>query len=109
MARVKGDEKDQIVGIALFKLRFGGWRDPHLDFAASSQQAELHADVFAGEDDGPPLREFVGDPVLDGFKERLRTDGQAFPEIDEDLLSKLTKYLWSPSRPLAYPPIHRSP
>ncbi|KAH6652038.1 hypothetical protein BKA67DRAFT_344883 [Truncatella angustata] len=89
VARLGADDRSYVVGFALFKLRFKGWRDPYWEFTSSSQQTELQASIFAAEGStlSPVTREFTGDPVLQGFSESLKIDGQTFSEIDEDLLT----------------------
>ncbi|KAK9777627.1 hypothetical protein SCAR479_05675 [Seiridium cardinale] len=88
IAHLKNDEQKRVVGMASFKLRFGGWRDADWEFVATARQTDLHTSIFATElgDAKPIAREFTGDPVLTGFKERLESDSREFSEIQEDIL-----------------------
>lgn len=88
VARLKNDLGDQILGVALVKLRFGGSRDPKWKFVATARQTALYSDIFATglEETRPIRREFTGDPVLTRFTECLEAEGQTLAEIDEDIL-----------------------
>jgi hypothetical protein len=89
-ARLKGGGKSHIVGIALFKLRFGGWRDPTWQFVATPEQTDLYESVFSvGNTKARSLvREAAGDPVITAFKDSLEANGKSFEELDEDLLGE---------------------
>ncbi|KAI1860291.1 uncharacterized protein JN550_011557 [Neoarthrinium moseri] len=87
-ARLKGSEGGRVVGLALFKLRFRGPRQPDWTFLATPQQDELHAGIFS--DDKTKTRRLVheatGDPILTSFVESLQSGGKALREIEEDIL-----------------------
>jgi hypothetical protein len=90
VARLKGDVDGPIAGLALFKLRFGGWRDPEAQFSATSQHRDLHAKLFmTGR---PLLNEASGDPVFTQFQVSLEAGMQTFSEAEEDVLSKLKQH-----------------
>jgi hypothetical protein len=81
VARLKAETDAPIAGLALFKLRLGGYRDPLGRFAATPQQKELHAKLFPTA--RSPISEVTGDPIFTRF-----SDVQNINEVDEDVLSK---------------------
>lgn len=95
VARLKGDLDAPIAGLALFKLRFAGWRDPDTKFSATSQHRDLHAKLFLTE--RPLLNEATGDPVFTQFQMSLEAAMQTFSEAEEDVLSKTPQRLFHKS------------
>lgn len=90
VARLKGGGGGQVIGFALFKLRFGGTREPSRKFVASSQQKSIHAAFSARHNEKPKAVEveFSGDPVLTGFRDSLESKSQKFSAADGDCLSE---------------------
>lgn len=92
-ARVKRGGKSHIIGLALFKLRFSGRRDPDWQFVATPQQSDLYESVFSLENSKTRslVREASGDPVITAFQDELEASGRKFDELDEDLLGECSR------------------